>query len=170
MKLRRSVLASLFSVTVGLASLAPSAAMAASPAPAPAPVASGALPSPILGGGGGGVTPMGASGCSWAPGPTGANFCLLVDGTGLQVTGATATYQAGGNICFQQAQFRYTEIIGFGQYTQTIGPSSGCSLFSAATLLTGTRTMANGSSFCARVQNSETSGYWTSWVCETITT
>jgi hypothetical protein len=116
-----------------------------------------------------------ATGCTLAPGYTGALNCVAVYGSGLHVDSSQSRYQPGispwpQQICSRKHEWRFRRY-GAAGYTTKDLPGNGCILGVAPDYVdwASPGTMTNGSSFCAHSNNTQTGGVWTPFACETIT-
>ncbi len=115
-----------------------------------------------------------ASGCTLAPGYTGALNCISVVGSGLVVSSSRSTYVPGvspwpENLCSRTHQWRYLRNGNTSYVTRTVN-ASGCivGVLNSYVDWSGPGTMANNSSFCARSKNSHTGGVYSNYACVTI--
>ncbi len=116
-----------------------------------------------------------ATGCTSAPGYTGALNCVAVYGSGLHVDSAQSRYQPGvtpypQQLCNRNHQWQFRRY-GSGSYSTKTLTASGCILGVLPDYLDWANpgTMTNSSSFCARSANTHTAGSWTPFACEQIT-
>jgi hypothetical protein len=119
-----------------------------------------------------------ASGCTWAPGYTGAVNCIAVTGTSNRVTRIRSEYVTGfnerpDNICNRSHQASFTLA---NDLKRTLnGSASGCSIAPPGTIARWDWTnppynwlMKDRSKVCARTKNSHTGYEWSSGACITI--
>ncbi len=110
--------------------------------------------------------PQYATGCRWAPGPVGANFCFTVNGSGTRVSSMVIQYTAAANICKSTYQFRYTpQLAPRKTVTHTV---SGCVVGQGAYRLAVGHHLTDKTTACARVKNNQTEGKYTDWYCFNI--
>jgi hypothetical protein len=116
-----------------------------------------------------------ATGCTSAPGYTGALNCVAVYGSGLHVDSAQSRYQPGvtpypQQLCNRNHQWQFRRYGATG-YTSKSLTATGCILGVLPDYLDWANPgqMSNNSSFCARTNNTHTGGVWSPFACETIT-
>ncbi|MEV0455798.1 hypothetical protein [Catellatospora methionotrophica] len=114
-----------------------------------------------------------ASGCTFAPGYSGAQNCIDVNGSGLNVSSSRSIYKPGvttwpPQICNRQHQWRYTRNGGSQTTRSETAPSCIPGILNDFVDWSNPGTMANNSTFCARTNNSHTSGVWTNYACVKI--
>jgi len=125
------------------------------------------------------VTPAsaeaGASGCTSAPGYTGAANCIKIYGESLTVTKSKSTYLPGvspfpSTTCNWSSKWRFKRSGESNYKTRTV-TKYGCTwipLIDVYHWWYNVGVMKDKSSFCAKTKNSRTNYAWTSEACKTI--
>lgn len=117
-----------------------------------------------------------ASGCTFAPGYTGALNCIDVIGSGLTVSSTRSSYEPGvtpwpPQICNRQHQWKFKRNgQSFESYRSETAPSCIPGVLTDYVDWSNPGVMANNSQFCARTNNSHTGSTWTNYACVTIHT
>jgi hypothetical protein len=126
---------------------------------------------PLIGIVGSGTAGADASGCTLAPGPNGAQNCVQVYGSGVNIGNMLSQYlngwQVAGNVCYPDSKFYYTHQ---GNNYETVyeKTANNCGywyVYIAAGLASN---MKNNSRACTSMKNSSTGGRFAPLACETI--
>ncbi|GAA3220827.1 hypothetical protein ACFP63_00705 [Oerskovia jenensis] len=114
-----------------------------------------------------------AEGCTAAPGGWGAQNCISVVGSGLNVAQAESSYLPGvgwnANICSRSHEFKYKKI-NTVSYAYRLSNPSGCVLnpLQVDVIWKAPGNMANGSDFCGRSKNDASSNTFSNYACVRI--